>query len=332
MADGGEDDEAGKHPGGPGHERLAPAKVLDDVEPDEGDEEVDGVEDDLRHEAVDLDGAEDGGAVVEEVVGARELLEHLERDAERDAARHLGRGEHGGELAHGAELDRVLGAQLGLDLLELRVDGPVVRPGAVHFTYGVGGAVGAAVAEVEARRLGEGQDAQAQDQRPHPAQADDDAPAGRVAAVVRDGAVVEGGGEEDAHGDEELVRAHHGAADPGRRRLGLVHGHQQAQRADAQPGDEAPNHDLVPRRHGRNLHHEPDRRHQAPYRHRRLAPDAVRHGRRRQRPDERADGQQRHDEPRAHRRKVLLPVVGVGHAEPLQEVGHLENPEIWPVS
>lgn len=52
--------------------------------------------------------------------------------------------------------------------------------------------------------------------------------------MVRHGAVVEAGGEEDADGDEELVRADHGATDPGRRTLGLEHGHEERQGADTE--------------------------------------------------------------------------------------------------
>ncbi|PNY27449.1 hypothetical protein TCAP_02624 [Tolypocladium capitatum] len=285
VADGREDDQTDEHPRRARHERLAPPVVLDQVQAYEGDKEVDGVEDDLRDEAVDLHRAEDGRPVVEEV-----------RDPERDPIRHPRRPPHAHKLGDGALLDLVLGPQLALDLLNLRVHGPVPLRRAVHAAQRLPGRLGAPPAAVEARRLGEQQDAEAQHHGPHPAEPDDEAPARRAVGPVRHGAVVEARGEEDAHGDEELVRAHHGAADPRRRRLGLVHGHDQGQAADAEARDEPPDHDLVPGVRGGDLHDEAEGCGGAPQRDAGAPADAVRDGGAGQGADERADGEQRDDE------------------------------------
>ena len=60
------------------HEWLTTTKVLHDVETEEGAEDVDGTEDDLGDEGVlNTNRLEDGGTVVEEVVGTGELLQTL---------------------------------------------------------------------------------------------------------------------------------------------------------------------------------------------------------------------------------------------------------------
>lgn len=69
-----EDHEADEHGEPAGDEGFAAAEALDDVEAEEGGAEVDAAEDHARDEGVgEADGLEDGGAVVEEEVGAGEL-------------------------------------------------------------------------------------------------------------------------------------------------------------------------------------------------------------------------------------------------------------------
>lgn len=66
MADAGENQETHRHPDGAEDEGFAAPEVLDVVEADEGDAEVDAVEDHLRDEGVvDARGLEDYGAVIE---------------------------------------------------------------------------------------------------------------------------------------------------------------------------------------------------------------------------------------------------------------------------
>lgn len=53
--------------------------MLDEIEPNKGDAEVDAVENHLSDERVDLDRLEDRCPVVEEVICACQLLEHLKQ-------------------------------------------------------------------------------------------------------------------------------------------------------------------------------------------------------------------------------------------------------------
>lgn len=118
------------------------------------------------------------------------LLEHLQKHAEGDSVGHARRLEHAGELADSAALDLGLGAELALDLLELDVDGIVVLWGAVNAAEGALGLFDLADAVVETGGLGEGQDANAEDDGPQPAETDDDAPRCGAVLLVRDGTVL----------------------------------------------------------------------------------------------------------------------------------------------
>lgn len=177
MSDGGEDQEAHKHPHGPGYERLATTVVLDQIQTDEGDTEVDTVEDHLCHVAVvDAHATENGGTIVEKVVGAGQLLEHLQDDAEQEAIGHTRGAEHGDILANGPVLDLIVGLELGFDLLEFGVHGIVVGRGTENTDHRLAGLVDAAATVVVSRRFGEEEDSDTQNCGKNPADADDDAP------------------------------------------------------------------------------------------------------------------------------------------------------------
>lgn len=68
MADRGKDQEANKHPDAAGDEGLATSVVLNQIQTDERDEEIDGVENDLSDETVNLNALKDRGTVIEEVI------------------------------------------------------------------------------------------------------------------------------------------------------------------------------------------------------------------------------------------------------------------------
>lgn len=112
----------------------------------------------------------------QEVVGTRELLEHLQRDTDEDTIGHPRGAEHVDKLGNGIALDRLFCPQLGFNLLHLRMDSPMVWCRTVDAAEGVAGAVDMALPVVESRRLGEEQDANAEHQSEYPAQANDDAP------------------------------------------------------------------------------------------------------------------------------------------------------------
>lgn len=189
MTNRGKDHEADEHPKRAGDERLAASVVLHDVETDEGGAKIDGVENDLRDEGVDVDGGEDGGSVVEEVVGTSELLGHLEQASKDNTVSHARCLEHANELGDGAALDLRLGTQLALDLLQLSEDGIVVLGGAIDAAEGSLGLFDFAHAVVESRGLGESEDANAEDDGPQPTEADDDSPRGRAMLLVGDSAL-----------------------------------------------------------------------------------------------------------------------------------------------
>lgn len=75
MPEGGKDEETHAHPEGADDEEGPSAKFLDEDETGEGADEVHGAEDDLRDERVHARSAENDGAVVEEEIRARQLLE-----------------------------------------------------------------------------------------------------------------------------------------------------------------------------------------------------------------------------------------------------------------
>lgn len=139
-----------------------------------------------------------------------------------------------------------------------------------------------------------------------------------------DSAIVEAGGQEDAHGDEELVSADHGTSDPGRRRLGLVHGDKQTQGTNAQAGHESANHDLIPCRDRRNLDNETDGHNKTPERDGGPATNAVGDGCGHQGSDESTDGQESDNETGADIAEVLG-AIRVGLAKSVQEIGHLKE-------
>lgn len=198
-------------------------------------------------------------SVVEEIVGTRKLLEHLQHDAQQNPVRHPRGLEHAHHLADGVRLGRLLlGAHLALQLFHLHKDGIMIIRCTIHARQRPLRVVDPPLTIYVSGRLAEGPDPEAQDERPQPTQTDDDAPRGGAAGLVGVGAVVEARGEKDAQGDEELVRAHERAADPRRRRLGLEHGHHEAERADAQPCHQPAQHELHPRRRRRDLDDEAD--------------------------------------------------------------------------
>lgn len=114
----------------------------------------------------------------QEVVGTRELLEHLQGDTDEDTIGHPRGAEHVDKLGNRIALDGLFCSQLGFNFLHLRVDSPMVWRGTVDAAEGVAGAVDMALPVVVTRRLGEEQDANAEHQSKYPAQANDDAPRG----------------------------------------------------------------------------------------------------------------------------------------------------------
>lgn len=161
--------------------------------------------DNLSDVRIDGHRSKDRRSIVKEIIRTRQLLEHLQRHSQRNPIRNPRRLPHPHKLLDRIRLDLIFGSELTLNLLNLRVHGPVVLSSTVDFAERLFGAFGFAMAEFETGCFGEEEDTDTEDDGPDPAEADHDAPGGGGVALVSYGAVVEAGGEEDAHGDEELV-------------------------------------------------------------------------------------------------------------------------------
>ena len=122
MPDGSKNQKADHHPDASSNKRLASTVVFDKVETNESDAKVDTVEDHLRDEGADCDRLEDRSTVVEEIVGAGELLEHLQTHPECDSVSDSRSSEHGDNLRDWTALDFALSNNLGLNLFHLYDD------------------------------------------------------------------------------------------------------------------------------------------------------------------------------------------------------------------
>lgn len=281
--------EAHHHPRGANHESVATAEPLRHPQGNDCAKDIDGSENDLRHIAVaDSRGGKDSGAKVEEEVGTRELLAGLENDAENGAVQHA----RGGEDFAQPELvgASALLVEIVLDIGELVVDALGVGREAGQLGDGDARAVNAAAAAVVARTLGHEQDGGTENESPGKGQAVGDAPRGAVRLGL--GAPVDHLGGPDAQGDEELVRGDDDAADDGGSTLGLVHGHDDGQGADAHAADQSPDGELGPVVRGGYLDDGADAGEEGGGRNGQPAADEVGHFARNQRADEGADADQ----------------------------------------
>ena len=316
VADRRKDHEHAEHEAGPEDEGLAAAKVLDHVQTAKGGDEVDGAEDDRGDEAVGEPGAlEDGGTVVEEVVGAGELLQALQEHAEGNPVEHARAGQK--LVPH---LHTRLGVELLLDLVEFLDDHAVVLGHPVQLGHGAPGTVDLAVAILEARGFGEEGHAAAQDQGENDGQTKGDAPLG--GAVQALGSQVDQVGNEDPQRHEQLVAADHGPTDVPRCTLTLVHGDEQRATTDPQTGHPPADDHLPPVTcRGSHLNNDPNDQDHAPQGDGPLAAKSVGNGSSDQSTDQGTDGQQSDNETGADVAEVVLAVAVL--PIPVQVVAHL---------
>lgn len=134
---------------------------------------------------------------------------------------------------------------------------------------------------------------------------------------------VETGGKEDAESDEQLVSADERATNPGRRGLGLEHGHDETKGSDTEAGDETTDHDLFPGRLGGDLDDETDGRDDAPERDGVSAAELVCDGSADESTDEGTDGEETDNQTGAD--VAETGTVGPMLAEAVKEVGHLQE-------
>lgn len=125
-------------------------------------------------------------------------------------------------------------------------------------------------------------------------------------------------------GDEQLIRADHRATNPRGRRLGLVHGDQQGQGANAEASNETADHDLVPGGVGSDLDDETDGDNEAPEGDGWATADAVGDGGGDEGADEGSDGEQGDDEAGADDGEIGRP-IGVSLSESFEDESPLSG-------
>ena len=143
---------------------------------------------------------------------------------------------------------------------------------------------------------------------------------------MRFGAIVDAVGDEDAKGDEELVAGDHATADLTGCGLGLVHGSEDGESANAQTCNPAAESDLIPSVQGGHLDDNTNAENNIPENDGKLPAERVCDRCADNGANEGTDRQQGNDRTRADLRKpifVCLWVVSV--SESLEEVLHLEE-------
>lgn len=216
-----------------------------------------------------------------------------------------------------------LGTELVANLLHLLVDSIVVGRSAVHLHECVSSLFDSATAVVKSRSFAKRQHANAKDDGPDPAKTNDDAPRGRAVFLVRIRAVVEAGGQEDSHGDEQLVGTDESATNPRGRRLGLIHGDQQTEGTDTKAGHQSTDHDLFPSSKGRDLNDKANRDDDTPETDGNAAADPISNRGSHESADQCANGQQTNNQARSDIAESVF--VSLTLTKSFQKVGHLQE-------
>lgn len=178
----GVDEQAHEHPGSADHETLAAAAALNNPQRNQSSANVDGTENDRGNVRVrQAGGLEDGGAVVEEIVGARELLASLKNHTEKGAVEHTRAGE---DLVPGVIAASGLSLLLVLNVLNLAVDELVIGGNTVQTSHDVAGLLNVALAVEPARRLGHEQDRATEEDGPEGGETVGNAPLGAVVVGI----------------------------------------------------------------------------------------------------------------------------------------------------
>lgn len=202
MPDGSKNQKADHHPDASSDQRPASTVVFDKVETNESDAKVDTVEDHLRDEGADCDRLEDRSTVVEEIVGASELLEHLQAHPECDPVSDSRSSEHGDNLRDWTALDFALSDNLGLNLFHLYDDGVVVWRSAIDAAKCLFRFLVSALAVCITRRLSEEQDADTKDEEINKADTENGSPGRGAVPETLVYTIVEARGKEYTQCDE----------------------------------------------------------------------------------------------------------------------------------
>lgn len=227
-----DDEEADRHADGAEDEQRLAAEAVDGPDGGRGGDEVDGGHDALEDDGLDARGLENGRAEIHERVDAGEHLQELQQNAHEHELDYEAAAEDLAVAGHA-----LLGLLLhhGLHLRVLVLDG-LWRGALAEELHGSHGALGVALHELEARRLGHEQRQRGQRHCEDDLR-DDGAPPGLGVGLGE--SQVDEVRHQDAESDGPLVEDHHGAAHVRRRHLALVDRHHRGQHADGEPGERA---------------------------------------------------------------------------------------------
>lgn len=202
VANASEHHETTEHPQAARNQGAPPSEFLHNIRPWNGHGKIDATENHRSLERIIQTGCrENSCAIVEEEVGAGQLLKRLHANAEQSAVHHAWAGED--FIPRVFSTTSVLGIELGLDFTDLAINFPVVLRHAVRLCNGGSRARDFALAVLPSRRLAEEHDADRHDDRPDVSDTHGNSPGRGV--VVCFGPVVDAVGDEDTKSDEELV-------------------------------------------------------------------------------------------------------------------------------
>lgn len=231
VSDGGEDQEAHGHPERTKDKALAATEMLNEVETEESRSDVDTTENHGGDERVlDTHTGENGGTIVEEVVGTGKLLQHLETHGKSNTVSHTWASE---DLVPGVVT--LSGDNVLIDLGSLEGNSAVIDWNSVETGHGLKSASVLASADIETWRLWHEDHSDDENDTPEPSDGHWNAVGAGVLAGL--GSKVDCRGGEDTDGDEQLVRADDGTTDVLWSRLGHVEWDDDGKGTDTKTGD-----------------------------------------------------------------------------------------------
>lgn len=175
--------------------------MLNEIKTKEGSTEVNTTKDHLSNVGVGNTGAdEDGGTIVEVVVGTGKLLPHLENHTKNETVEHAGSIEHGEEGFVGNLLVFLV---LLVNFTELNLQDAVVLRDTIELDHSGLGSLNLAPSVVKARSLREHKNADTEDQAPCESDTKSDPPRTGIITVLS--TVVDAVGDENTESDEQLI-------------------------------------------------------------------------------------------------------------------------------
>lgn len=200
VADRGEDHETDEHPDTANNHHDTTTEGLHNPQSHKGHAKVDSAHDDLGDIAVaETGGGEDGVTVVEDEVGAGELLQGLDANSKQGTPEHGGTSEN---FVPGRGAGGLLLFEFFLHFLQLRDDLSVVGGDTGKLAHDFAGLVSLALTIQETGGFRKEHDSEGEKKRPSETDAHGDTPgSGRVDSLSTE---VDNVGNEDTESDEQL--------------------------------------------------------------------------------------------------------------------------------